>query len=160
MSEKLAVQLDSALGEVEKQFLIPYTSGDVAPGDSTALFMVLEKAWWYYEDNYSDLNSNLPHFSSLDSFAWTIISRNAVFSSLKTDFPKLVAKFKAYRASRPVCGCILMDPPMKKVVLVRSWRDKSWQFPRGKLEGDERHFQCALREVCHMSPSLWLFQNT
>jgi 8-oxo-dGTP pyrophosphatase MutT (NUDIX family) len=47
----------------------------------------------------------------------------------------------------PVCGCIMLNSSMSKLVLVRNWKGTSWSFPRGKINQDENPFDCAMRET-------------
>ena len=48
----------------------------------------------------------------------------------------------------PVRGAILLNHDMDQVVLVKGWKKSAkWSFPRGKINKDERDFDCAIREV-------------
>lgn len=52
-----------------------------------------------------------------------------------------------YVCSVPVFGAILLNASLTHVLLVRSFRGKSWGFPKGKINEDEPHADCAAREV-------------
>lgn len=55
--------------------------------------------------------------------------------------------FTHYKVRVPVCGGIILNPRMDKVVMVKGYMSKSWGFPKGKINKDERPIDCALREV-------------
>lgn len=56
--------------------------------------------------------------------------------------------FNDYRWSVPVCGCIMLNDAMDKVLLVKGWSEWSnWTFPKGKIARDEEKLPCAVREV-------------
>jgi mRNA-decapping enzyme subunit 2 len=46
-----------------------------------------------------------------------------------------------------VCGCIMLNAELTKIVLVRSWQGNSWSFPRGKINQSEAPLDCAVRET-------------
>ena len=60
---------------------------------------------------------------------------------------ELFDEFRAYKGKIPVCGCVLLDPSLTKVVLVQNWAKTSWGLPKGKLNQNERKSECAKREV-------------
>ncbi len=48
----------------------------------------------------------------------------------------------------PVCGAIILNPDMTKVLLVKGWSNRSsWGFPKGKINQNEPEVECAIREV-------------
>ena len=53
---------------------------------------------------------------------------------MKEAFPNLMKDFRAYKNSIPVCGCVLLDPSLTRVVLVCNWAKTSWGLPKGKLK--------------------------
>ncbi|KAI7829044.1 hypothetical protein BX661DRAFT_181287 [Kickxella alabastrina] len=56
--------------------------------------------------------------------------------------------FLDYKFKVPVCGAIILNPELDKVLLVKGWSSRSsWGFPRGKINKDEPEWQCAQREV-------------
>ena len=40
---------------------------------------------------------------------------------LKAHYEELFDEFRAYKGKIPVCGCVLLDPSLTKVVLVQNW---------------------------------------
>jgi mRNA-decapping enzyme subunit 2 len=109
----------------------------------------IEQAFWFYTDMYMDNNPNVCPRLTLRSFAPRLLSREPeILKAFEIkDIPRLMDEFVAYKASVPVCGCILLNPEMSKVLLVRGWSDKAkWGFPKGKIGKDEPPFSCARRE--------------
>ena len=66
---------------------------------------------------------------------------------LKAHYEELFDEFRAYKGKIPVCGCVLLDPSLTKVVLVQNWAKTSWGLPKGKLNQNEKKSECAKREV-------------
>lgn len=63
---------------------------------------------------------------------------------------EILARFAAFKQGVPVMGAVLLDPTMKKCLLVRGFAAHSaWGFPRGKLAKGESDHVCAIREVGH-----------
>ncbi|CAJ0884454.1 15688_t:CDS:2 [Entrophospora sp. SA101] len=53
-----------------------------------------------------------------------------------------------YKIRVPVCGAIMLNSTMDKVLLVKGWSSRSgWGFPKGKINKDELDSICAAREV-------------
>ncbi|CAH1761133.1 7197_t:CDS:10 [Entrophospora sp. SA101] len=56
--------------------------------------------------------------------------------------------FMKYKIRVPVCGAIMLNSTMDKVLLVKGWSSRSgWGFPKGKINKDELDSICAAREV-------------
>lgn len=61
---------------------------------------------------------------------------------------QIYAEFTAYKRTVPVCGAILLEPQMRKCLLVKGFQKSSgWGFPKGKLSHNETDEECAIREV-------------
>jgi 8-oxo-dGTP pyrophosphatase MutT (NUDIX family) len=61
---------------------------------------------------------------------------------------EIYQRFLAYKMNIPVCGAILLNPALDKVLMVRGWTSSSsWTFPKGKINQDEEECSCAVREV-------------
>ncbi|KAJ1503647.1 mRNA-decapping enzyme subunit 2 [Coelomomyces lativittatus] len=52
-----------------------------------------------------------------------------------------------YKLKVPVCGAIILNPNLDKVLLVKGWKSKTWSFPKGKINQNEKEVDCAIREV-------------
>lgn len=142
---KAPENLDDALIDVETRFL--YTLPESELNQTDRLFFQIEQAYWYYEDFKADRYSHLPHFTHLKQFAKKIFEHCDLLKNKMNQFPALFESFANYKAKIPVCGCILLNPSMNKLVLVCNWDGKSWSFPRGKIDEKETEYACAIREV-------------
>lgn len=101
----------------------------------------------FYEDFLADApGAKLPHMH-LRVFAQNMFARCALLKPLKGYYETLFSIFRDYKSKIPVCGCILLDESMTKVVLVRNWQKTSWGLPKGKLNQNEPKPACAAREV-------------
>ncbi|KAL1954163.1 hypothetical protein VTO42DRAFT_1571 [Malbranchea cinnamomea] len=108
----------------------------------------VEEAQWFYEDFIRPLDPNLPSMS-LRQFALRIFQHCPLMSEW-SHYHRTVAfsEFLAYKTRVPVRGAILLNDAMDEVVLVKGWKKgASWSFPRGKINKDEKDFDCAVREV-------------
>lgn len=111
------------------------------------LFFQIEQAHWYYEDFLVDApGASLPHMH-LRVFGQNVFARCGVLQPLADSYEQLFASFREYKGKIPVCGCILLDESMTKVVLVRNWQKTSWGLPKGKVNQHEPRAACAAREV-------------
>ncbi len=137
--------LDQALSEVEARFL--YNLPEEELNLPERLFFQIEQAYWYYEDFKADRFTNLPHFSTLKAFAQKIFNHCEILQIKSNSFQELFADYASYKSKIPVCGCIILNPAMTKVVLVCEWSGKTWMFPRGKINQNETELQCAIRET-------------
>jgi mRNA-decapping enzyme subunit 2 len=90
--------------------------------------------------------SNLPSYK-FKTFTEKLFSHCQLLQPLQDQCSVLCDDFNTYRYQIPVCGCILLNSDMTKVVLVRNWKGTSWSFPKGKINEDETSYHCALRET-------------
>lgn len=105
----------------------------------------IEQAHWFYEDFYRKKYGLLKY--SLERFVELIFHHCPSLQPYASGVSSIYKDFKQYKSSVPVCGCILMNSKLTKVVLVLGYGSKSWGFPRGKINKDEQPSACALREV-------------
>lgn len=148
MSENpVPLTLDEALDKVEARFLYNLPADELS--NIERLFFQIEQAHWFYEDFIADdpLNSHLPKFRKLQSFADILFKRCALLIPLKNEQDILFNDFCKYRYQIPVCGCILVNREMTHVVLVRNWAGNSWSWPKGKINEGESPFDCGIRET-------------
>jgi mRNA-decapping enzyme subunit 2 len=134
-----------ALFEVEARFLnnLPDQELDLPE----RLFFHIEQAYWYFEDFYVDRYPNLQHVHHLKLFAKAVFHHAELLKTKQHEFDSLYSRFTDYKAQIPVCGCILLNTTMTKVVLVCDWHSSGWMFPRGKINQHEKALQCAIRET-------------
>ena len=105
-------------------------------------------AGWHYEDHERQ-KFNPPLSSlSLKDFTGRLFDSCPGLEPFQASLEQILASFSAYKRTVPVCGAIILDPPMKKCLLVRGYKEgASWGFPRGKLSLNESDEDCAIREV-------------
>lgn len=110
------------------------------------LFFQIEEAHWYYEDFYRESNENLPALT-FEQFVDKIFEHCPALNSYREAVKKYIQSFYQYKRAVPVYGAIILNQKCDKVVLVRGWNAKTWNFPRGKINQDEPEVICAAREV-------------
>ncbi|CAM9331057.1 unnamed protein product, partial [Ectocarpus fasciculatus] len=137
--------LDEALTEVEARFIVTLPKQEIK--QSERLFFHIEQAYWFYEDFFADKHNNLPHYKTLKQFTEVLIAHCPQLRHLTGKMAALFESFCDYKASIPVCGCIMLNAAMSRMVLVRNWKGTSWSFPRGKINQNESPFDCAMRET-------------
>ncbi len=83
----------------------------------------------------------------MKSFAEKLFSHCPLLQPLQDECGVLFDDFNTYRYQIPVCGCIMLNKDMTKVVLVRNWKGTNWSFPKGKINEGESPYDCAIRET-------------
>jgi len=108
----------------------------------------LEEALWFYEDFYRDQNNALPSLN-LKDFAKLMFDRCPLLRPhLQTlSIDKIISMFNYYKARVPICGVILLNDILDKVLLVKGYQSGSWGFPKGKINKEEKEIDCASREA-------------
>ncbi|KAJ2856586.1 mRNA-decapping enzyme subunit 2 [Coemansia erecta] len=107
----------------------------------------IEQAHWFYEDFIREKNKSLPSMT-LKTFAARMFKHCPLLSQWAHNSEAAYQNFLDYKFKVPVCGAILLNPTLDKVLLVKGWSSRSsWGFPRGKINKDEPEWQCAQREV-------------
>ncbi|KAJ1882670.1 mRNA-decapping enzyme subunit 2 [Coemansia sp. RSA 1722] len=107
----------------------------------------IEQAHWFYEDFIREKNKSLPSMT-LKTFAGRMFKHCPLLSQWAHNSEAAYQNFLEYKFKVPVCGAIVLNPTLDKVLLVKGWSSRSsWGFPRGKINKDEPEWQCAQREV-------------
>ncbi|ORX73682.1 DCP2-domain-containing protein, partial [Linderina pennispora] len=107
----------------------------------------IEQAHWFYDDFVREKNPSLPSMS-LKTFAGRMFKHCPLLSHWAHDAETAYQTFLEYKFKVPVCGAIILNEALDKVLLVKGWSSRSsWGFPRGKINKDEPEWQCAQREV-------------
>ena len=123
---------------------------NVPPEELTSIQRVcfqVEQAHWFYQDFCREVNPKLPN-KTLKQFALLMFGNCSLLSHWVDEFELAYQTFLEYKTRVPVCGCIMLNPKLTKVVLVRGWKSNSgWGFPKGKINQGEREVECAIREV-------------
>ncbi|KAJ2994279.1 mRNA-decapping enzyme subunit 2 [Globomyces sp. JEL0801] len=107
----------------------------------------IEQAHWYYEDFVRETNPKF-HSTSLKTFALMMLRSCPLLRHWCNDFDNAFSTFMDYKVRVPVCGAILLNSELNKVLMVRGWKASAgWGFPKGKINQDESETSCAIREV-------------
>ncbi|KAJ3070088.1 mRNA-decapping enzyme subunit 2, partial [Rhizoclosmatium hyalinum] len=107
----------------------------------------IEQAHWFYEDFVREVHPSLPSLS-LKNFSAHFFKECPILVNWAGDHEQAFATFMEYKVRVPVCGAIILNETLDKVLLVRGWKSKSgWGFPKGKINKEEPEADCAVREV-------------
>ncbi|KAJ3011576.1 UNVERIFIED_CONTAM: mRNA-decapping enzyme subunit 2 [Siphonaria sp. JEL0065] len=107
----------------------------------------IEQAHWFYEDFVREVHSSLPSLS-LKNFSAHFFKQCPLLVNWEGDHEHAFSTFMEYKVRVPVCGAIILNEKLDKVLLVRGWKSKSgWGFPKGKINKEEPETECAVREV-------------
>ncbi|KAJ1344676.1 hypothetical protein BSLG_000199 [Batrachochytrium salamandrivorans] len=107
----------------------------------------MEQAHWFYEDFVREENPLLPSVS-LKHFSLMLFRHCPLLQHWADDHDHAFARFMEYKTRVPVCGAIILNHNLTKILLVRGWKSSSsWGFPKGKINKDEPEIACAVREV-------------
>ncbi|KAJ2795000.1 mRNA-decapping enzyme subunit 2, partial [Coemansia furcata] len=107
----------------------------------------IEQAHWFYDDFVREANPSLPSMS-LKTFAARMFKHCPLLSQWAHNAEAAYQTFLDYKFKVPVCGAIILNEELNKVLLVKGWSSRaSWGFPRGKINKDEPEWLCAQREV-------------
>jgi 8-oxo-dGTP pyrophosphatase MutT (NUDIX family) len=110
------------------------------------LFIQIEQMWWFYEDQLADNDDMLPHMSQ-EEFGRQVFRLCSLLQGSYHQYAELCKIFSQYMSKVPVFGAILLNKKLDKCLMVRSYRGKTWMFPRGKVNEGEGHATAACREV-------------
>lgn len=114
-----------------------------------------------------------PFYLSVERIYWDCMDRKENWGLLDTSsamttffkemfyqtFPELshvsmktvLSKYETFRSSLPICGAVLLNKNMDKLLLVKNKKCGHqmgyWGFPKGKVEIPETHMYTAMREV-------------
>ncbi|KAJ2408240.1 mRNA-decapping enzyme subunit 2 [Coemansia sp. RSA 2530] len=107
----------------------------------------IEQAHWFYDDFVREANPSLPSMT-LKTFAARMFKHCPLLSQWAHNAEAAYQTFLDYKFKVPVCGAIILNEGLDKVLLVKGWSSRaSWGFPRGKINKDEPEWLCAQREV-------------
>ena len=107
----------------------------------------VELCHWFYEDFVRQECPSLKSYS-LKHFSKMLFGHCPLLTHWVAAHDQLFNQFQQYKTRVPVCGAIIMNNTLDKVLLVRGWRSNaSWGFPKGKINKDELVTSCAIREV-------------
>jgi mRNA-decapping enzyme subunit 2 len=141
----MASDLSAAFDDLSTRFVVDCPEADLSSNER--LCFVLESAHWYYEDFLRETNPSLPGFK-FDEFCRRFFAHCPTLRARQHMVAEIVGDFVAYKTAIPVCGTIILNEAVDKVLLVSSYSKRtSWGFPRGKIAKDEDQRTCAIRET-------------
>jgi len=111
------------------------------------LLFQVEAAYWFYDDEYREIWPRTFPFYTLPQFSQKLFSMCELLKPFEQRTEELYDRFRQYKIQIPTCGAMLINPSATKVLLVLGYKSKSWGFPKGKIDRDEEHAACAVREV-------------
>nr|PVC52075.1 hypothetical protein MACL_00001042 [Theileria orientalis] len=146
LSESESSILESALLDCYGRF-ITLLPEDVLR-DHIHLPFHLQEAFWWYCDKWQVRHPELPSYSFSD-FLEFICRDCPILKKFVTtnDLKNMISNWREYAKKIPVRGGIIFNTACEKVLLVQSYKSKSWSFPRGKRDEAEDDAKCAAREI-------------
>lgn len=144
-SPERELSLDEVLGHVVSRFILHLPEEELESFER--LFVQIEQAHWFYIDFYADKYSYLPKLK-IRAFGERMFRSVPFLKPHLKQYDKLFERFRSYMNGVTVCGVILLDQTLSKALLVKGWgKGSTWTFPRGKINRDESHVDCAVREA-------------
>ncbi|RKP14875.1 DCP2-domain-containing protein [Piptocephalis cylindrospora] len=133
------------LDDLAARFLINVPDAELASLER--IHFQIEQAHWYYEDFVREQNTRLPSHS-LRTFASLFFRHCPLLAPWREGHEEAYEAFLQYKYRVPVCGAILLNSTLDRVLLVKGWSARAgWGFPRGKINQEELDVDCAVREV-------------
>lgn len=114
--------------------------------DPIRICFQMENAFWHYLDFCCECDSRLPKFK-FKRFAQIMFTYVPRLRQFLVVFDDVVNKWIQYKFSIPCSGAIMLDETMDYILLVQGYGNKTWGFPKGKVNHDESLMNCAVREV-------------
>ncbi|XP_055623742.1 m7GpppN-mRNA hydrolase-like [Toxorhynchites rutilus septentrionalis] len=118
----------------------------MSPSDRKDTYRIcaqVRKAYWFYLDQVC---YTPPEKYTLKNFMHDLFNHVPFLKRKKIRINEMLTGFINRLNTLPVNGAILLSEDSTQVLLVESFKGK-WGFPRGKSEGKEDPFTCAVREV-------------
>mmetsp|Transcript_2726 Transcript_2726/g.10473 ORF Transcript_2726/g.10473 Transcript_2726/m.10473 type:complete len:397 (+) Transcript_2726:680-1870(+) len=137
--------LDEIMEDLAVRFI--FSCPDEEYQELDRLMFQFELAHWFYLDEYYDKNpKNLPKLS-FKNFCSEMFDRFPPLQRYSHHVQAHIKSFQKYKNQVPVCGCLLLNKKMTKVLMVQAFGAKTWNFPRGKINKGESQIDCAARET-------------
>ena len=118
-----------------------------------SLCFKMEKAHWFYLDEYVWNDATLQRCSQMSFFHQTFSRCSNLQWHYNNDhFDDIVHNWKYMKNKLPSYGAIILNENKDKVLMVQCYHSKTWGFPLGKAfcadSGQEEDaVKCAVREV-------------
>eukprot|EP00834_Sanchytrium_tribonematis_P002801 NODE_94_length_21525_cov_0.751003.p11 type:complete len:194 gc:universal NODE_94_length_21525_cov_0.751003:20282-19701(-) len=136
--------MEQILDDLSARFIINLPESEITKVER--LCFQLEQAHWFYEDFVREQQAGLPKFS-LKEFVSLFFEHLPFLHNWAQQHERAFKEFIKYKLRVPVCGGIILNDSLDKVLLVRGWKGNTWSFPRGKINSEEKPVDCAIREV-------------
>lgn len=129
---------------LSRRFLVNATKDDYT---EQRILLVIEIAHWYYLDYFQKEYPDLKPMN-FATFARRMFDEYPPLHSFVPKFQVMLSAMKDYKRNIPVCGGVILNPQMNRVLLVRGVKSSdSFSFPRGKINSGESPLACAAREI-------------
>ncbi|KAJ3173321.1 mRNA-decapping enzyme subunit 2 [Geranomyces variabilis] len=139
------LSFQEVLDDLQSRFIINVPKEELSSVER--ICFQIEQAHWFYEDFVREENPRLSSFG-LKNFCAQFFRHCPLLHRWAHDHEKAFQNFMEYKVRVPVCGAIILNESMDKVLLVKGWKSSSgWGFPKGKINKDEPEAPCAIREV-------------
>ncbi|KAI8912037.1 Dcp2, box A domain-containing protein [Powellomyces hirtus] len=139
------LSFQEVLDDLQSRFIINVPEEELSSVER--ICFQIEQAHWFYEDFVREENPRLSSFS-LKNFCAQFFQYCPLLHRWAHDHETAFQNFMEYKVRVPVCGAIILNGKMDKVLLVKGWKASSgWGFPKGKINKDEPEAPCAIREV-------------
>ena len=136
--------MEDIFDDISARFILNLPEEDLSSYER--LGFQVEQAYWFYLDFYRDSDTSLPKYK-LMTFARELFKHCPSLHSHQHECDIVIEKFTTYKKQIPVCGSIILNQTMDRVLLVCGFTSRTWSFPRGKIGKDEDFLACAIREV-------------
>lgn len=111
------------------------------------ILLVIEIAHWYYLDYFQKKYPDLKPMT-FPNFARKMFDEYPPLNPFVPKFQEMLSAMKDYKRNIPVCGGVILNPQMNRILLVRGVKSSdSFSFPRGKINSGESPIACAAREI-------------
>jgi 8-oxo-dGTP pyrophosphatase MutT (NUDIX family) len=138
--------VDQVMEELAVRFILNCPSEEYSSFER--LCFLVEEAHWFYLDFFCEQDESLPPLPQLVHFAKRLFKACPPLRRYVKRAPDIFSEWREYKLRVPVCGAVLLNETLDKVLLVKGWNARSsWGFPRGKINKNESEADCAAREV-------------
>jgi mRNA-decapping enzyme subunit 2 len=134
-----------AMNELEVSFLLSSSNLEENLKDPSFVCNQMQLAHYRYIDFWRKNHPELPEIKKLEVFLAKMFEYSTIFCG--NDPAQLVKYYSQYKSKIPVCGCILLNKDLTKMVLCRNINGECWMAPAGKINEGETLAECAVRET-------------
>lgn len=143
----MSKKFDKVLDELFTRFLL-----NAPQQHKSTTFRVcfeLEQAYWFYLDVCREENPQLPHYKFVEfmKMMYDKFPNKSLPRPNEPDASKIHKWYQNELRKVPTYGVIMLDCSLNNVLLVEAHKSGRWSFPKGKINQNEEHIDCAIREV-------------